>query len=130
LSAASAAYTLNGKVLEEPMADVDAWGRDPSVKSMRRVFSEMEIRQKKLLKALNISFYDPRLRFWRERALSLFESAWAKASRQGILLDEEKAGELYVGGLLKILQGEGIVAPESSTALNTPAEKLPKEETI
>lgn len=100
------------------MADPDTWGSDPSVQWMRRVFREIERRQQDLLRRLNLSAYDHRLRPWRERALVLFENAWVKASREGITLDDKKAGELYVSGLLRILRSEGIVAPMSSKVVD------------
>ncbi len=40
----------------------DEWGHDPSVQSMRRVFSWMEEAQQELLGHLDISLFDKRLR--------------------------------------------------------------------
>jgi hypothetical protein len=40
----------------------DEWGHDPSILSMRRVFSYMEQAQQELLGHLNISRFDKRLR--------------------------------------------------------------------
>ena len=89
----------------------------------------MEKHQHRLMKQLNISLFDPRLRPWRERALSLFNRAWKRASWQGIDLDEEKAGRLYAAGLLKILQQERGVPPETQLSFDSELEILLKEET-
>jgi hypothetical protein len=110
------------------MADRDEWGQDPSVKGMRKIFGEMEARQESLLKQLNISFYDPRLRPWREQALLLFNKAWARASRLGIPMDVGKAGTMYVAGLSKILQMEGIELPDALLPFDADIEMLLKEE--
>ena len=110
------------------MTNQDSWGQDPSVRWMRRMFKEMERRQQKLLRRFDISMVDRRLRSWRERALALFEDAWSKASLQGILPNEEKAGEMYVAGLLTILQAEGVVVPESSPVAGAALDASTREE--
>jgi hypothetical protein len=110
------------------MADLDEWGRDPTVKSMRKIFSEMEARQEDLLKKMNISRYDPRLRQWREQALFLFNSAWAKAGRLGVSMDVGKAGTVYVAGLSKVLQMGGLVLPDALVSYDADIEMLFEEE--
>ena len=110
------------------MTDLDEWGRDPSVQGMRKVFREMEQRQESLLKQLNISMVDFRLRNWRERALFLFNNAWTRASRLGISMDVDKAGTVYVAGLLKVLQREGIVLPDALVSYDADIEMLFEEE--
>ena len=74
----------------------DEWGRDPSVQSMRRVFSFMEEAQHGLLSRLNISRFDRRLRSIREKALGLFEQAWPLAVRHGMMMSEKDAAPLYI----------------------------------
>jgi hypothetical protein len=98
----------------------DEWGHDPSVQSMRRVFSSMEEAQRKLLLRLNISALDWRLRRSREQALELFERIWPKAARRG-MMGEEVAAPLYLHCLAQSLRLAGVEVPE---------ELLPKDEKI
>src|SRR4030042_7011841 len=93
------------------MTDLDEWGKDPSVQMMRRVFKGMENAQHELLKRLNITPYDLRIRRWREQALALFEGAWAVANRMGITMDEHTASAVYVHCLAKIIVAERINIP-------------------
>ena len=109
------------------MVDLDEWGRDPAVKGMRRIFSEMEARHKNLLWELSISSHDPRLRRWREQALSLFNHAWSKASRLKIAMDPGKVGSMYAAGFLKILRKEGILPPATVLSDDADIEMLLKE---
>jgi hypothetical protein len=98
-----------GEDLEEhATAGSDAWGRDPSVRLMRRVFTAMEEGQKDFLRTLGLSPFDYRLRRWRERALAAFEASWAWSARAGVELGETEAGALYVRCLGKIMAGEGM----------------------
>ena len=99
----------------------DEWGRDPSVQSMRRVFSFMEEAQQELLSRLNISLFDKKLRHIRKRALELFEQAWPLAARQRIILSEKDAAPLYAHCLARAL---------SSAGVNVPNELLPKDDKI
>jgi hypothetical protein len=98
----------------------DAWGHDPSVQSMRRVFTFMEEAQQELLLCLNISFFDRRLRRSREQALELFERAWHLAVRRGGM-SEKDAAFLYVHCLARALRLAGIEVPE---------ELLPRDEKV
>jgi hypothetical protein len=93
------------------MTDRDEWGKDPSVQIMRRIFKEMEKAQHELLERLDIIRYDLRIRRWRERALALFERAWAVANRMGIVMDEPTASALYVHCLTKVMGAERINIP-------------------
>ncbi len=93
------------------MVDMDEWGKDPSVQIMRKVFKEMEKTQHELLKRLDITPYDLRIRRWREQALALFERAWSVASRMGITIDEHTASLVYVHCLAKIMSAERINIP-------------------
>ncbi len=99
----------------------DEWGRDPSVQSMRRVFSFMEEAQGQLLKGLNISLFDRRLRRGRQHALELFEQAWPSAIKQGIITGEKDAAPFYVHCLAQALKLARIEVPD---------ELLPKDEKI
>ena len=49
---------------------MDEWGRDPSIKAMRRVFRAMEKSLDDLLEQLDISPFDHRIRSWLEQALA------------------------------------------------------------
>jgi hypothetical protein len=99
----------------------DDWGRDPSVRAMRRVFAAMEAAQKELMKALGLSPFDQRLRRWRERALAAFDASWARSARAGVELNETEAGELFVHCLGKIMAREG---------MDVPPEILPQSERL
>jgi hypothetical protein len=98
----------------------DEWGRDPSVQSMRRVFSFIEAAQQELLLCLNLSFLDRRLRHSREQTLELFERTWPKAVRRG-MMSEKDAAPLYVHCLARTLRLAGVEVPE---------ELLPRDEKV
>ncbi len=89
----------------------DEWGHDPSVQSMRRVFSSMEEAQRELLSWLNISYLDRRLRRSREQALELFERAWSNAVRKGVM-GEKDAASLYLHCLARTLRSAGVEVSE------------------
>jgi len=98
----------------------DEWGHDASVQRMRRVFSSMEEAQQELLLCLNISALDRRLRPSREQALELFERAWSKAVRNGVM-GEKDAAPLYLHCLARTLRSAGVEISE---------ELLPRDEKI
>jgi len=99
----------------------DAWGHDPSVQSMRRVFSCMEEAQQQLLMDLKISLFDQRLRLGRQQALELFEQAWPLAIRKGIITSEKDAVPVYLHCLAHGLK---------VARIEVPSELLPKDEKI
>lgn len=103
------------------MPSGDEWGQDPSVQSMRRVFSYMEKAQHELLPRLNISPFDQRLRNVREQALRIFERTWSQALRQGIIRNEKEAAPLYIHCLTRALSSGGVEVPE---------DMLPRDEKI
>jgi hypothetical protein len=103
------------------MAFEDEWGHDPSVQSMRRVFSYMEQAQQELLRRLNISRFDKRLRSVREQALELFEKTWPLAVRKGIILGEKEAAPFYNHCFARALRSVGIEVPK---------DLLPRDEKI
>ena len=98
----------------------DEWGHDPSVQSMRRVFSSIEEAQRELLLYMNISFLDRRLRRSREQAFELFERTWSKAIRKG-MMSEKDAAPLYLHCLARMLRSAGVEVSE---------ELLPRNEKI
>jgi hypothetical protein len=99
----------------------DEWGQDPSVQKMRRIFSFMEEAQHKLLRDLNISLLDQRLRRLREQALERFEQGWPLAIRKGIIVSEEDAASFYLHCLARALD---------QARIEVPKELLPNDEKI
>ncbi len=98
----------------------DEWSHDPSVQSMRRVFSSMEEAQRELLLCLNVSYLDGRLRRSRDQALDLFEQTWPKAMRKG-MVGEKDAAPLYLHCLARTMRSAGIEVSE---------DLLPRDEKI
>jgi len=90
----------------------DEWGHDPSVQSMRQIYSYVETAQQELLEHLKISPFDQRLRHSREQALELFERAWPLALRKGVMMDEKDAAPLYIHCLVRALGSMGVELPK------------------
>jgi len=109
------------------MTDMDEWGKDPSVQIMRRVFKGMEKAQHELLKRLDITPYDLRIRRWRDQALALFERACGVANRMGITMDEPTASKVYVHCLAKIMGAERINIPSGVLPDAKSVERIFKE---
>ena len=99
---------MNMSQKQKRMPFEDKWGHDPSVQSMRRVFSLMEEAQQELLRCLNISPFDQRLRRSREQAMEFFERAWPLALRKGIIISEQDAAPLYSHSLAQALSSVGV----------------------
>ena len=109
------------------MTDTDEWGKDPSVQIMRRVFKGMEKAQHELLKRLDITPYDLRIRRWRDQALALFERACGVANRMGITIDEHTASAVYVHCLAKVMGAERINIPSGILPDAKSVERIFKE---
>ena len=109
------------------MTDIDEWGKDLSVQNMRKVFKEMEKAQHELLKRLDITPYDLRIRRWRDQALALFERACGVANRMGITIDEHTASAVYVHCLAKVMSGEQIDIPPGMLPEAKSVERIFKE---
>jgi hypothetical protein len=107
--------------------DSDEFGRDPAVRSMRRVFARMETLQQEMFKAAALPSLDRRLRVWREQALQLFEQAWARAGRRGLTKTEEEAALLYSHCLACILERGRIPVPPSALSRNEAFERITRE---
>ncbi len=90
----------------------DEWAHDPSIQSMRRVFSLMEEAQHEFLGHLDISFLDKRLRGVREKALKLFEQAWPLLIRKGMIMSEEDGASVYLHCLARALSSAGVEVPK------------------
>jgi hypothetical protein len=107
--------------------DNDEFGRDPAVRSTRRVFSKMEALQQKMLDAAALPLLDRRLGVWREQALRLFEQAWAKAGKQGLTGSEDEIAMLYAHCLARILERGGIPVPPAALTRNEAFEQVIRE---
>jgi hypothetical protein len=86
----------------------DEWGKDPSVRTTRRVFAAIEAGQATLLNTAGLSTKDPCLRLVRKVALGEFEKRWAGSARAGLRLEENDVRDLYLHCLAKVLQTRGI----------------------
>jgi hypothetical protein len=94
------------------MVEIDEWGRDPSVRKMREVFSRMEEAQRKLLEQVGISYFDSRLRQTREKARGLFERTWSHAAIQDLNMGHNEVTGLYTYCLTWALGQSGVEVPE------------------
>lgn len=95
------------------MKNPDEWAKDPSVRMMRKVFEKMESAQSAILADLDVSSFDERIRLWRERALIIFERMWSYAARKGIPVDENKAANIYVFSIVRVMGSDGMEIPEN-----------------
>ncbi|RJR33791.1 MAG: hypothetical protein C4576_27830 [Desulfobacteraceae bacterium] len=105
----------------------DEWEKDPAVRTMRRIFAHMEEAQKRLLSALEIDFHDPRIRIWREKALSRFERCWRIASVRGIKLSEQRMATVYLRCLSEEMKLDGIQPDAAALQSDEEVEMLVKE---
>jgi len=106
---------------------MDEWGRDPSVKAMRRVFNAMEKTLDDHLEQLDVSPFDYRIRGWLEQALANYECVWGEAGRMGVRVDEKMAPKIYSRCLVKVIGLAGIEIPESLLAVDKDVERLISE---
>jgi len=106
----------------------DEWDHDPSVQMMRQLFSQMERAQERLLRDLDISPFDQRLRDGREHARDLFERARPRAGRKGIVADGKDAASLYIQCLAHALSERGIEVPDEVLQKNGKVVRILKEE--
>lgn len=102
------------------MSGRDDWGRDPSIRAMRRLFARMESGQKELLQGLGISSHDSRLRPCREEARDLFERVLSR-SAAGRGQTEEDAAGLYIHCLIRALNHHGVPVPTGAVSKDTNA---------
>jgi len=109
--------------------DKDQFGHDPQIRSLRRAFAGMEKEQHKLLKDMNISSFDSRLRHMREMSLNLFEKVCMVYNRRGTLIDELEMTDIYICCLAHILDSQRIKVPGGLLPANEKIEKLIKEVT-
>ena len=105
----------------------DEWARDPSVRSMRRIFARMEEVQKKVIEGCVISALDPRLAPWRKAALHLFEETWGRLVRRGANLDEGQMADVYSYCFAEVLKKRGITVPPQLLPEDTTLDSRVKE---
>jgi hypothetical protein len=94
------------------MVEIDEWGRDPSVRRMRAVFSRMEEAQGKLLEQVGVRSLDRRLGQARDKARILFEKAWSHSATKGLSMGDGEAAGLYIYCLSWALGQSGVQVPE------------------
>jgi hypothetical protein len=71
----------------------------------------MEEAQQELLRELNISLFDRKLRRARQGALELFERDWPLAIKKGIIKNEKDAAPIYLHCLIRALKMASIQIP-------------------
>jgi len=113
--------------MNKPIQTDDAWGRDPQVSYLRRIFNRLESAQNSFLGKLEITPWDERLRDIREKALLLFESAWAESNSKGISINEEELEGLYLFCLAHLCRSRGIAIPPEILPNNKKLQNLIKE---
>jgi hypothetical protein len=109
------------------LLDRDQFSHDPQVRFLRHAFAGMEETQDNLLKDMNVSPFDNRLRHMREMALNLFEKVWMVYNRWGASIDEQEMTDIYVCCLAHILDSQRIKVPAELLPANEKIEKLIKE---
>ncbi|HOS60144.1 MAG: hypothetical protein BWX58_00080 [Deltaproteobacteria bacterium ADurb.Bin026] len=107
--------------------DIDQFGHDPQVRFLRRAFASMETIQNDLLKELNISSFDERLRRIRLAALNLFEKVWVSYSRWGVSIDEKEMSDIYLHCLAHTLAANNINLPKGLFYPNERIQNIIKE---
>jgi hypothetical protein len=89
----------------------DAWGRDPAVGRLRKIFALLEARQNEVLTRLALPPLDPRVRPARERARRLWERAWSRAQNRGSDLKETNLADLYEYAFTLAFREQGVGPP-------------------
>lgn len=107
--------------------DIDEFGHDPQVRFLRRAFAETEAAQGDLLKRLDISPLDGRLRSAREATLKLFGRIWEVYDRWGTAMDEKEMSYIYLHCFYRILEKLKMAPPEGILPPNERMEKLMRE---
>jgi hypothetical protein len=105
----------------------DDWGRDPQVQYIRRLFAGMETAQRAFLTALDLSPFDPRLGPWRQAALRLFETVWARAGRRHTALEEKDIVQIYLHSLAAVLSDQNMAIPEGLVSADETISRWIKE---
>ena len=90
------------------MNKIDEFGSDPNVQIMRRIFAKIEESQKIIIRTLDISPIDPRLRKWREIARDEYERSFHERIRRGGPINDNEASTIYIDCFVKVLIQDGI----------------------
>lgn len=114
-------------MMNKPIQTDDAWGRDPQVGYLRRIFNRLESAQNSFLEKLDMTPWDERLPHIREKALLLFESAWAESNPKGISINEDEFAGLYLFCLVHACRSRGMAIPPEILPENKKLENLIKE---
>jgi hypothetical protein len=107
--------------------ETDAFGHDPQVVYMRRVFAAIERMQKEFLGKLGIKETDQILRDLRKVTLKHFEKLLALGMRRGIIESEEDAGTLYLYCLSTVLSSRNFKVSADALAPHAKIATLLKE---
>jgi hypothetical protein len=102
----------------------DQWGKDPSVRQMRRIFAAIETRYKTLLISMNVNFSDRRLAQWRSKTLRMFEKIWVDGARSGTIQNESDVVDLYVHCFARVITIDGVPVSRDFLPSNLKVEKL------
>jgi hypothetical protein len=89
------------------------------VRATRRLFAQMESDQKELLKQLEVSPYDIRLRPCRQDAKDLFERMLSLSGAKSRGKDDVDAATLYVHCLIRVLKHHGLPVPDKTIQEDT-----------
>ncbi len=109
------------------MTDIDAFGHDPQVRYMRRIFALIEAAQNLFLESANISPIDERLRQARLEALKLFERSWMEVSQRTGASADDVAADIYLMCLSRALSLNGFEIPDKALPQNRDLKKLVDE---
>ena len=90
---------------------IDEWGHDPTVQRVRRLFKLMENEQDRLIKQLDLSSSDARLRHCRETALGMYENACGIAAAKRLAWDENTFAAIYINCFIRVLEKTGVRIP-------------------
>lgn len=85
------------------LPDSDDWGKDPSVRRMREVFSRMEHALNNILEKIDISPYDARIRTVKENALNIFERVYPVLASNISHFNDDTLIMIYIQCLKKAL---------------------------
>lgn len=105
----------------------DQWGKDPSVRQMRRIFAAIETRYNTLLMAMDVNVFDKRLAQWRVKTLRMFEKIWADGARSGTIQSEADMVDLYVHCFVRVITMDGVPVSRDFLPANLKVEKLVEE---
>ncbi len=110
------------------MKSNDEWGHDPSVQSMRKIFSNMEKAYHHYLISTGTKPFDGRLSDLKKEALALFENVHSTALSKRYQIDEKSYVEIYRLCLSHIFSAKKFKLPENLLPENNPFHALIREQ--